>query len=63
MLDKGLRKNDVIRELYKKIDTDPDLKYYMDNEYVTRLIDLLIEGIGEAMEKNNRELIDYLMRR
>ncbi len=63
MLNKGLHKNNVIRELHEKIDTDPDLKYYMDNEYVTRLIDLLIEGIGEVMEKNNKELIDHLVRR
>lgn len=63
MLNKGLNKYDVIRELYEKIDTDPDLKYYMDNEYVTRLIDLLIEGIGEVIEKNNKELIDHLLRR
>lgn len=63
MLNKGLRKNDVIRELHEKIDTDPDLKYYIDNEYVTRLIDLLIEGMGEVMEKNNKELMDHLLRR
>lgn len=63
MLNKGLRKNDVIRELYEKIDTDPDLKYYMDNEYVTRLVDLLIDGIGEVIEKNNKELVGNLLHR
>lgn len=61
MLNKGLRKNDIVRNLHEKIDTDPDLKYYMDNEYVTRLIDLLIDGIGEVMEKNNKELIDHIL--
>ena len=61
MLNKGLRKNDVIRTLHERIDTDPDLKYYMDNEYVTRIIDLLIEGMGEVIEKNNKELFDHLM--
>lgn len=46
-----------------KIDSDPDLKYYIDNEYVTRLVDLLIEGIGEMIEKNNQELLGDLFRR
>lgn len=62
-MNKGLRKYDVKRILHEKIDSDPDLKYYIDNEYVTRLVDLLIEGIGEMIEKNNKELLDDLFRR
>ncbi len=59
-MNKGLREYDVKRILHEKIDSDPDLKYYIDNEYVTRLVDLLIEGIGEMIEKNNKELLDDL---
>lgn len=62
-MNEGLSKYDVIRELREKIDADPDLKYFMNNEYVARTINLLIEGIGEVMEQNNRELMHYLMRR
>lgn len=63
MMAKGLRKHDVERMLHEKIDSDPDLKYYVDNEYVTRLVDLLIEGIGEIIENNNEKLVDNLFRR
>lgn len=62
-MNKGLREYDVKRILHEKIDSDPDLKYYIDNEYVTRLVDLLIEGIGEIIEKNNKELLDDLFQR
>lgn len=57
MRNKGLRKSDVERLLHKKIDADPDLKYYLDNEYVIKALDLLIEGIGEVIEENNIEIL------
>lgn len=59
----GLRAHDVKRILQEKIESDPDLKYYIDDDYITRLIDLLIEGIGEMVEKNNKALVDDLFRR
>lgn len=60
---KGLRKSDVKSKLYEKLDSNPDLKYYIDNEYVTMLVDLLIDGIAEVIEENNEELIDDLFRK
>lgn len=45
MMKKGLRKYEIERKLHEKIDSNPDLKYYLDNEYVTAIIDLLIECV------------------
>ncbi len=61
MLNKGLRKHEIERKLYEKINSDPDLKYYIDNEYVTRLVGLLIEGVSEIIEENNQKLLDDLL--
>ena len=63
MMNKGLRAHEVKRILQEKIESDPDLKYYIDNDYVTKLVDLLIEGISEMVEKNNEELVDDIFRR
>ena len=52
----GMRKSEVVRELKQYIEKDPDLKYYLDNEYVEKIIGLLIEGIGNIIEKNNRKI-------
>lgn len=60
---KGLDKIDIKSKLHEKLDSNPDLKYYIDNEYVTKLIDLLIEGIAEVMEENNKELVEDLFKR
>lgn len=58
----GLRKSDVSRKLSEKIDSDPDLKYYLDDENVIKLVGLLIDGIGEIIEDNNKRLRDDLLR-
>lgn len=59
---KGMSKYEIKRILEEKIEPDPDLKYYLDNEYTIKIIDLLVEGISEAFEKNNEKLIDDLLR-
>lgn len=56
----GLRRSEVENILREKLKEDPDLKYYVDNDYITRLIDLLIEGIAEAIAKNNSEIETHL---
>lgn len=55
---KGMSKYEIKRILEEKIESDPDLKYYLDNEYTIKIIDLLVEGISEAFEKNNEKLMD-----
>lgn len=57
MCNKGLRGYEIERILYEKIESDPDLKYYIDNDYITKLVELLVEGIGEAIEENNKKLL------
>jgi len=59
---KGMSKYEIKRILEEKIESDPDLKYYLDNEYTIKIIDLLVEGISDAFEKNNEKLIDDLLR-
>ena len=55
-------KRDVERIFWQKIESEPDLKYYIDNDYITKLINLLIEGIGDVVEENNKKLVRDLFR-
>lgn len=59
---KGMRKSDVSQRLYEKLDSDLDLKYYLDDENIIKLVGKLIEGIGEVIEENNKRLSDDLLR-
>ena len=60
---KGLSKMDVERILYEKIESEADLKYQIDDEYVLKALSLIIEGIADVVEENNRKLVDELLRR
>jgi len=60
---RGLDRFDVERILREKLDSNPDWKYYIDDGYITKVIDLLIEGISDVIEENNRKLIDDLNRK
>ena len=52
----GMNKNEVVKTLRQYINKDPDLKYYLDDENIEKIIELLIEGIGYIVEKNNRKI-------
>lgn len=52
----GLRKSQIETIIRRKLEKEPDLKYYMDNDYVMRFVDLLVEGVAEAIDRNNDEL-------
>lgn len=58
----GLRKSQIETIVRGKLEKEPDLKYYVDNDYVMRLVDLLVEGVAEAIDRNNDELDRQLRR-
>lgn len=58
----GMRKNQVERILRNHLDKNPDLKYYINNDYIDELISLLVDGISEVIEENNKKIIDDISR-
>lgn len=61
-MSKGLRKEQIERIIIASIEKNPDLKYYIDDEYVLELINLLIEGVSKSIEENNKKLMSDLLR-
>jgi|CZCA01.1.fsa_nt_gi predicted house-cleaning noncanonical NTP pyrophosphatase (MazG superfamily) len=61
-MSKGLRKEQIERIIIASIEKNPDLKYYIDDEYVLELINLLIEGVSKSIEENNKKLLSDLVR-
>lgn len=44
---------EMISEIIKnRLKDNPDLKYYINNDYIAELVNLLIDGIAEAIEIN-----------
>lgn len=58
----GFDKEAIKRKLYDKLDSDPDWKYYIDNEGINKLTELLVDGIAEVMEQNNRNTMENIRR-
>lgn len=53
---RGLDKYKIERILMEKMESDPDLKYYLNDESIIKVINLLIKGIAEVIDENNKEL-------
>ena len=53
----GLKDYEVERIIRHSLNKNPDLKYYIANEYIEELINLLVEGVSNAIEENNRKVI------
>lgn len=53
---RGLDKYKIERILMEIMESDPDMKYYLNDESVIKAINLLIKGIAEVIDKNNKEL-------
>lgn len=56
----GLRRNEVKRIIKQRINNNPDIFYYIEDDYIEELVDLISDGIADAIEANNKKLIDDL---
>ena len=53
----SLSEYEIKKILEDKLKENPDIFYYIDNYYLQKVIDSLVEGIAEAMSQNNEKLV------
>ena len=58
----GLRQEELKRIILETMNSNPDLKYYVEDEYVLQLMDLMAEGVARAIEENTEHVIDRVTR-
>ncbi len=58
----GLRDYEVERIIRRSLNKNPDLKYYINNDYLDELISLLVEGVSQAIEANNKKVFEDIER-
>lgn len=56
----GLRRNEVKKIIKQRINNNPDIFYYIEDDYIEELVDLISDGIADAIEANNKKIIDDL---
>lgn len=54
----GYSKEQICDIIKNRMNDNPDLKYYINNDYIDELVNLLIEGIAEAIEVNTAKAMD-----
>lgn len=60
MTEYGYPKEMICEIIKNRMKDNPDLKYYINNDYMDELVDLLIEGVAEAIEINTAKAIEDL---
>lgn len=58
----GLRQEQLKRIILETMNSNPDLKYYVEDDYVLQLMDLMAEGVARAIEENTEHVIDRVTR-
>lgn len=58
----GLDKHELKKVITEKVEKNPDLKYYINDDYIYELVDAIVDGVSKAIEKNTKAVFRQLER-
>lgn len=58
----GLDKRELKKIITEKVEQNPDLKYYINDDYIYELVEAIVDGVSEAIEKNTKAVFRQLER-
>ena len=56
----GLRKERIREIIMSEVTRNPDLKYYIDDDYIYMLVDAIVDGVSKAIVENTEEVFNEL---
>ena len=56
----GLDKRELKKIITEKVEQNPDLKYYINDDYIYELVEASVDGVSEAIEKNTKAVFRQL---
>ena len=56
----GLDKRELKKIITEKVEQNPDLKYYINDDYIYELAEAIVDGVSEAIEKNTKAVFRQL---
>ena len=56
----GLDKRELKKIITEKVEKNPDLKYYINDDYIYELVEAIVDGVSEAIEKNTKAVFRQL---
>lgn len=54
----GIDKQNIEGIIRNKLNENPDIFYYIDDYYMEKIVNSLIEGVSEAIYLNNKKIIE-----
>ena len=61
-MDYGLDQSKIKELIMYHVEKNPDLKYYIDDDYIYELVEAIVEGVSVAIRANTREVFDQIER-
>ena len=58
----GLDKRELKKIITEKVEQNPDLKYYINDDYIYELVEAVVDGVSEAIEKNTKAVFRQIER-
>lgn len=58
----GLSAHRIRKIILESVEKNPDLKYYIDDDYIYELVDAIVDGVSIAIEENTKEVFKELER-
>ena len=58
----GLDKPKLKKIITERVEKNPDLKYYINDDYIYELVEAIVDGVSEAIEKNTKVVFRQLER-
>ena len=61
-MDYGLDQSRIKEIIMSHVEKNPDLKYYINDDYIYELVEAIVEGVSVAIRENTREVFDQIER-
>lgn len=58
----GLSHYEIYNLIMESVDKNPNLKYYINNDYIYELVEALVDGISIAIEENTQAVMREIKR-
>ncbi|WP_371017366.1 hypothetical protein [Pseudalkalibacillus sp. JSM 102089] len=56
----SLSSHQIKKIINDKLNENPDIFYYVDDYFIQKVIDSIIDGVAVAVEENNKKLLDNI---
>ncbi len=58
----GMSHYEIKQTILESVERNPDLKYYINDDYIYELVDAILDGVSIAIERNTETVLENIQR-